>query len=48
MKSLCMKRIMMLLTLLAEAWNASAKVTLPEQICDNMVLQQNASVRLWG
>ena len=48
MKPLCMKRILMLLTLLAEAWNASAKVTLPEQICDNMVLQQNASVRLWG
>ena len=48
MKPLCMKRILILLTLLAEAWNASAKVTLPEQICDNMVLQQNASVRLWG
>lgn len=43
-----MKRIVMLLMGLAMAWSASAKVTLPEQIGDNMVLQQNASVRLWG
>lgn len=43
-----MKRLLCVLMGLAAVWSASAKVTLPEQIGDNMVLQQNASVRLWG
>lgn len=43
-----MKQIVLFLMALSVAWSASAKVTLPEQIGDNMVLQQNASVRLWG
>lgn len=43
-----MKRILLLIAALAAAWNAAAKVDLPEIIGDNMVLQQNTEVRLWG
>lgn len=43
-----MKRILLLAAALAAAWTAAAKITLPEIIGDNMVLQQNAEVRLWG
>lgn len=43
-----MKRILLLAAALAAAWTAAAKITLPEIIGDNMVLQQNADVKLWG
>lgn len=43
-----MKRFILLLCGLAAAWNASAKISLPEIIGSDMVLQQNASARLWG
>lgn len=43
-----MKRILLLAAALAAAWTAAAKITLPEIIGDNMVLQQNAEARLWG
>ena len=33
---------------LAASFEAEAKVTLPAIFSDNMVLQQNASVNLWG
>lgn len=43
-----MKKIVSILAGLAVAWSASAGVVLPEIIGDGMVLQQRASVRLWG
>ena len=43
-----MKRFVLLLMGLVAVWNVAAKVELPEQVGSNMVLQQNASVRLWG
>lgn len=43
-----MKKIALLLICLAAAWGAAAKIRLPEIIGNDMVLQQNASVRLWG
>lgn len=43
-----MKRSVLLLMGLVAVWNVAAKVELPEQVGSNMVLQQNASVRLWG
>ena len=43
-----MKRILLLAVALAAAWTAAAKITLPEIIGDNMVLQQNAEAKLWG
>ena len=43
-----MKRILLLFIALAAAWGAAAKIRLPEIIGNDMVLQQNAEVRLWG
>ncbi len=43
-----MKKILFLLAGLAAAWNATGGVVLPDIIGSGMVLQRNASVRLWG
>ena len=43
-----MKRILLLFIALAAVWGAAAKIRLPEIIGNDMVLQQNAEVRLWG
>lgn len=43
-----MKRILSLLVAVLAVWSASARIELPEIIGDNMVLQQQAEVRLWG
>lgn len=43
-----MKKILLLLAGLMAAWSLAAKVSLPDVIGNNMVLQQNAQVRLWG
>ena len=43
-----MKRILLLAVAFAAAWTAAAKITLPEIIGDNMVLQQQADVKVWG
>ena len=43
-----MKRILLLFIALAAGWGAAAKIRLPEIIGNDMVLQQNAEVRLWG
>ena len=43
-----MKRILLLFISLAAGWGAAAKIRLPEIIGNDMVLQQNAEVRLWG
>lgn len=43
-----MKRIILLFLSLAAVLSVSAKVSLPEIIGDNMVLQQDATVKLWG
>ena len=43
-----MKKILFLLAGLVAAWNATAGVDLPDIIGSDMVLQRNASVRLWG
>lgn len=43
-----MKRILLLFVSLAAAWNAAAKVDLPEIFSDNMILQRNTAVKLWG
>lgn len=43
-----MKRTLLLMMSLFLTMGAMAKVELPEQIGDNMVLQQESSVRLWG
>ena len=37
-----------LLAVIAAATTISAKVTLPEIIGDNMILQQQTKVRIWG
>ena len=42
------KRILMLSVLAAALTGVQAKVKLPHIICDNMVIQQNTDVRLWG
>lgn len=41
-----MKRILLLFIALAAVWGAAAKIRLPEIIGNDMVLQQNAEVRL--
>lgn len=43
-----MKKILTILTFSALAISSQAKVRLPHIICDNMVLQQQTDVRLWG
>ena len=43
-----MKRFLMALVAVGFALSASAKIELPAILCDNMVLQQNAEVNLWG
>lgn len=43
-----MKKILLLLASLTAAWSVAARVDLPEIIGSNMLLQQNASARLWG
>ena len=43
-----MKRMMMIMALAALAMTAGAKVRLPHMIGDNMVIQQQTEVRLWG
>ena len=44
-----MKRVLtFLLAVMATAGTISAKITLPEIIGDNMVLQQDTKVRIWG
>ncbi|MGM9789899.1 MAG: hypothetical protein ACI3Y9_06290 [Candidatus Cryptobacteroides sp.] len=42
------KALTSLLAVIAAATTISAKVTLPEIIGDNMVLQQQAEARIWG
>ena len=43
-----MKKMLLLLFGLAGVWSVAAKVTLPDAIGSNMVLQQNTDVKLWG
>lgn len=43
-----MKRILLLFISFTAVWGAAAKIRLPEIIGNDMVLQQNAEVRLWG
>ena len=43
-----MKRLILTLVAACFALAASAKIELPSILCDNMVLQQNAMVTLWG
>ena len=43
-----MKKMLLLLFGLAAVWSVAAKVTLPDAIGSNMVLQQNTDVKLWG
>ena len=43
-----MRKILTILALLALTIGSQAKVRLPHIICDNMVLQQQTDVRLWG
>lgn len=43
-----MKRTIILFALILAATGLSAKVELPAVICDNMVLQQQTDVALWG
>lgn len=43
-----MKRFLLTIAAIAMAVSASAKIELPAILCDNMVLQQNAMVNLWG
>ena len=43
-----MKKIALIVALVALAFNAQAKVRLPHMIGDNMVLQQQTEARLWG
>ena len=43
-----MKKILTILALSALTIGSQAKVRLPHIICDNMVLQQQTDVRLWG
>lgn len=43
-----MKRLILAIAAVCFAISASAKVELPSILCDNMVLQQNANVNLWG
>ena len=43
-----MKKIMILAVLALLALGGQAKVRLPHILCNNMVLQQNTQVRLWG
>lgn len=43
-----MRKFLILFIGLMAAWSVSAKVDLPEIVGDNMVLQQNAVVNLWG
>ena len=43
-----MKKCRLLLMLLMVSYLCDAKVVLPSLLCDNMVLQRNAVVKLWG
>ena len=43
-----MRRLIFVMTLAALAMTAEAKVRLPHMIGDNMVVQQQTEVRLWG
>ena len=43
-----MKRIIAIILVFASALVADAKIVLPNLIADNMVLQQNSEVALWG
>ena len=43
-----MKRTLLLLLAATTAWSAQGKVTLPAIFGDNMVLQQQQKVLLWG
>ena len=43
-----MKKILLIVALMALAIGVEAKVRLPHILCDNMVIQQQTDVRLWG
>ena len=43
-----MKRLILAIAAVCFALTASAKIELPAILCDNMVLQQNAMINLWG
>lgn len=43
-----MKRLLGMVALVAMATGMQAKVKLPHILCDNMVIQQQTDVRLWG
>ena len=43
-----MKRFFLMLAVALMVSAAQSKVRLPHLICDNMVLQQQTDVRLWG
>jgi sialate O-acetylesterase len=49
MKTTCLKQFCAVLLLLIFSSNfASAKIVLPSVFSDNMVLQQNSEVAIWG
>lgn len=43
-----LKKLLLLLIVLGVEWSLTAQVKLPALVGDNMVLQQNAKVNLWG
>lgn len=43
-----MKGRILMLVLMLMSWGAAAEVKLPALLCDNMVLQRNSTVNLWG
>lgn len=43
-----MRHFMTLVALMLAITGAQAKVRLPHILSDNMILQQNSEVRLWG
>ena len=43
-----MKKSVLLLIIIAFLFSANAEIKLPAIFCDNMVLQQNAKVSIWG
>ena len=42
------RRILFLAVLAIMSWGMQAKVKLPHLVSDNMVIQQQTDVRLWG
>jgi sialate O-acetylesterase len=45
---ICVKKLLLLLIILNIQLAVKAQVKLPALVSDNMVLQQNAKVNLWG